>query len=114
MQSFCCTAKALVIHYGCCVCAGSEVVHYGCCVVCAGSEVKDGGSASQSLSVSSDDCAIERLEHTVVHVKFSTTYRGDMSFHIRSPSGTDSEILSSRHKDHFEGGEQSPDSTVVE
>ena len=76
------------------------------CLVLAGSEIAGGARESQTLSVSSEQCDIERLEHTIVHVKFNTTFRGDMSFHIQSPSGTDSEILSTRPNDEFEGGER--------
>ena len=73
--------------------------------LCLRSEIEGGERESQTLRVTSDDCSIERLEHTIVVVRFETTYRGDMSFHLESPSGTDSEILSTRPLDDFEGGE---------
>ena len=57
------------------------------------------------MTVTADQCDILRLEHTRVAMTIKTTKRGDMSIHIISPAGTDSEILSPRPDDKFEGGE---------
>ena len=62
-----------------------------------------GDRNSQSFELTTEDCDIDRLEHVKVRVKFSTTYRGDMSLHLVSASGTDSEILSPRPRDAYSG-----------
>ena len=67
-------------------------------------EIPSGGSVS--LDLSTDGCAgseenrIRKLEHVQMNITLKATRRGDISLRLTSPSGTSSEMLSTRKNDN--------------
>ncbi|CAD5123129.1 DgyrCDS11503 [Dimorphilus gyrociliatus] len=58
-----------------------------------------------SVSVQTDGCGrVNYLEHVQAIVELSTSCRGEISIKLKSPSGTESVLLTKRPKDNFKKG----------
>ncbi|XP_006822607.1 neuroendocrine convertase 2-like [Saccoglossus kowalevskii] len=67
-------------------------------------DVKVAKGTSKNITLEVTDCTITQLEHTQAHISFISPRRGDISIYLYSPSGTKSELLSTRMWDENEDG----------
>ncbi|XP_077976879.1 neuroendocrine convertase 2-like [Glandiceps talaboti] len=66
-------------------------------------EVEIENAINMTLTIK-EDCPITKLEHTQAHITFQSPRRGDISLFLYSPSGTKSELLSTRIWDSDSNG----------